>query len=152
MFFFFLNFFKAKQSKFPKKPRRNTFILEPIISPGVISCPAPLDDPLINHELVRVFTDQELIETVLGTNPPEDISNLEAGIFWNDYLDQVDKYFAENPDKTDSFNINDLSTLPTLEALINSGQTPIQFPNIGGALETLPPPIIVFVDPPRYDH
>ncbi|MDJ0556773.1 MAG: S8 family serine peptidase, partial [Microcoleaceae cyanobacterium MO_207.B10] len=151
MFFFFLNFFKAKQNKFPQKPRKLTFILEPIISPGVISCPAPLDDPLINHELVRLFTDQELIETVLGTNPPVDITNLESAIFWNDYLEQIDKYFVENPAAFDNFNIDDISTWPTLEALINSGQTPIQVPNIGGALETLPPPLIMPVDPPRYD-
>ena len=150
-FLSFPNFFKPKSKKITKKPRSKTQILEQIISPGVIYCPAALDDPSINHELVRLFTNRELIEIVLGTNPPEDISNLEAGIFWNDYLEQVDKYFAENPDKFDSFNINDLSTLPTLEALINSGQIPIQIPNIGGALETLPPPLIVLVDPPRYD-
>ncbi|GGA27630.1 S8 family serine peptidase [Okeania sp. KiyG1] len=140
---------KQKQNQSTKKPRRNTFILEEIISPGVVSCPASLDDPLLNYELSKLFTNPELIETILNITPPEDITNLEAGIFWEDYFDNIEKYFAENPAALDTFNIDDISTWPTLEALINSGQPPINIPDVGGAFDTLPPPAIVPVDPPR---
>ncbi|MGD1716041.1 hypothetical protein, partial [Dapis sp. BLCC M172] len=42
-----------------------------------------------------------------------------------------------------------MSTWPTLEALINPPTPPVEIPDVSGAVDTLPPPAIVPVDPPR---
>ncbi|MGD1702407.1 hypothetical protein [Dapis sp. BLCC M229] len=140
---------KQKQlKKSPKNPRSNTFILEEIISPGAY-CPIPIDDSFVNHPIFGLFTDQELITTILGTDVPPDISNINTENLVQDYWEKIDKYFQENPNAANSFDVEDLSTWPTLEALINPGQPSVEIPNLGGAVDTLPPPAIVPVDPPR---
>ena len=42
-----------------------------------------------------------------------------------------------------------MSTWPTLDALINPEAPTVEIPDVGGAVDTLPPPTIVPIDPPR---
>ncbi|NER06791.1 MAG: hypothetical protein F6K17_31545, partial [Okeania sp. SIO3C4] len=84
------------QKKSPKKPRSKTFILEPIISPGAY-CPVPIDDSLVNHPIFGLFTEQELITTILGIDAPPDIADIDTEILVQDYWEKIDQYFQENP-------------------------------------------------------
>ncbi|NES64023.1 MAG: S8 family serine peptidase [Okeania sp. SIO2D1] len=149
MVFFWRKKSKQKpQKKSAKKPRSKTFILEEIISPSAY-CPAPLDDTLLNHPIFGLFTEPELITTILGTDAPLNIADIDTEILVQDYWEKLDEYFKENPSEADAFDINNLSTWPTLEALINPGQPSVEIPDVGGAVDTLPPPVTVPVDPPR---
>ena len=137
---------QAKKSA--KKLRRNTFILEEIISPGAY-CPIPIDDSLVNHPIFGLFTDQELITAILGVDAPPDIADINTESLVQDYWEKLNEYFEENPNDANNIDLENLSTWPTLEALINPGPPPVEIPDIGGAVDTLPPPTIVPVDPPR---
>ncbi|MDY7005779.1 MAG: S8 family serine peptidase [Cyanobacteriota bacterium] len=149
MVFFWRKKTKQKpQKKSTKKPRSKTFILEEIISPGAY-CPAPLDDTLLNHPIFGLFTEQELIATIFGPEAPPNIADIDTEILVQDYWEKIDQYFQENPSEANSFDLEDLSTWPTLEALINPGQPSVEIPDVGGAVGTLPPPVTVPVDPPR---
>ncbi|NEQ37937.1 MAG: S8 family serine peptidase [Okeania sp. SIO3I5] len=137
---------QAKKSA--KKPRSKTFILEEIISPGAY-CPIPIDDSLVNHPIFGLFTDQELITAILGVDAPPDIAEIDTESLVQDYWEKLNEYFQENPNDTNNIDLENLSTWPTLEALINPGQPSVEIPDVGGAVDTLPPPTIVPVDPPR---
>ncbi|NEQ39120.1 MAG: S8 family serine peptidase [Okeania sp. SIO3I5] len=142
---------QKQQKKSAKKPRSKTFILEEIISPGAY-CLIPIDNSLVNHPIFGLFTDQELITTILGTDAPLDIADLDTESLVQDYWQKIDKYFQENPTTANSFDLEDLSTWPTLEALINPGQPSVEIPDIGGVVDTLPPPTTLPIDPPRNNY
>jgi len=136
-----------------KKRRSQTFILEEIISPGVASCPVlPIDDSLSAIKGLELFTQEELVAAILENNSSIDLNNINTESLFEDYFGKIDEYLAENPTEFDAFDIEDLSTWPTLEALINSGQLNVEMPDIGGVVDTLPPPVTVPIDPPRNNH
>lgn len=136
-----------------KKRRSQTFILEEIISPGVASCPVlPIDDSLSAIKGLELFTQEELVAAILENNSSIDLNNINTESLFEDYFGKIDEYLAENPTESDAFDIEDLSTWPTLEALINSGQLNVEMPDIGGVVDTLPPPVTVPIDPPRNNH
>ena len=103
----------------------------------------------MNHPIFGLFTDQELITAILGVDAPPDIADIDTESLVQDYWENLNKYFQENPTEANSFDVENLSTWPTLEALINPGPPPVEIPDVGGAVDTLPPPTIVPVDPPR---
>ena len=139
---------KNTQKKSPKKPRSNTFILEEIISPSAY-CPVPIDDSIVNYSIFELFTEEELITAILGTKEPPNITDINTESLVQHYWEEIKKYFQENPTEADSFNLEDLSTWPTLDALINPEAPTVEIPDVGGAVDTLPPPTIVPIDPPR---
>ncbi len=134
-----------------KKPRSKTFVLEEIISPSVVSCPIiPIDDSLAHIPGLGLFTQEELVAAILGNNSVVDINNIDTETLFEDYFAKIDEYLTENPTEADAFDVDNLSTWPTLEALINPGQPSVEIPDIGGAIGTLPPPMIIPVDPPAH--
>ena len=120
-----------------KKRRSQTFILEEIISPGVASCPVlPIDDSLSAIKGLELFTQEELVAAILENNSSIDLNNINTESLFEDYFEKIDEYLAENPTESDASDIEDLSTWPTLEALINSGQLNVEMPDIGGVVDT----------------
>ncbi|MGB3510280.1 MAG: PA14 domain-containing protein, partial [Microcoleaceae cyanobacterium] len=146
------NKLKNGNVKQQKKPRSKTFILEEIISPSGGFCPIPIDDSFVSTWLLDSFTQEELFAAILGNNPPIDITNIDIENLFQDYFEKVETYFIENPTVADGFDLEDLSTWPTLEALINPGQPGVEIPDVGGVVDTLPPPVTVPIDPPRNNH
>ncbi|MGK7921615.1 MAG: S8 family serine peptidase, partial [Trichodesmium sp.] len=135
-----------------KKRRSQTFVLEEIISPSVPFCPIPIDDSLGHIPGLELFTQEELVAAILGNNSVVDINNIDAESLFEDYFAKIDEYLTENPTEADAFDVDNLSTWPTLEALINPGQPTVEIPDVGGAVGTLPPPVTVPIDPPRNNY
>ncbi|GGA18227.1 S8 family serine peptidase [Okeania sp. KiyG1] len=146
------NKLKKDRNKQPKKRRSQTFILEEIISPSVAFCPVPIDDSLGYIRGFELFTEQELVAAILGTESAIDINNIDTESLFENYFAKIDEYFAENPTEADAFDVENLSTWPTLEALINPGQPSVEIPDVGGVVGTLPPPVTIPIDPPRNNY
>ncbi|MGD1712212.1 S8 family serine peptidase [Dapis sp. BLCC M172] len=141
----------AKEKR--KKRRSKTFILEEIISPSVAFCPVlPIDDSLVWDSVFGLFTEQELVAAILGNNSAIDINNIDVESLFENYFAKIDEYFAENPTEADAFDVDNFSTWPTLEALINPGQPSVEIPDVGGVVGTLPPPVTIPIDPPRNNY
>ena len=147
-----------KPSMSAKRRQRNTFILEEIITPSVgfpvdsgngDFCVAHPDLPIVS-DLPPLFTLEEL-GISLGNNPSPETQNYLTELL-KDYFEQLQKFLGL-PINSDSLNINQLlesidkqdwSSVYT--GLITPPTT--EFPNIGGGIDTLPPPVILPIDPP----
>ncbi|MGK7945103.1 MAG: S8 family serine peptidase [Microcystaceae cyanobacterium] len=141
----------AKEQR--KKRRSKTFILEEIISPSGLSCTfLPIYDSLVWDSVFGLFTEQELVAAILGNNSVVDINNIDVESLFENYFAKIDEYFAENPTEADAFDVDNLATWPTLEALINPGQPTVEIPDFGGVVGTLPPPVTIPIDPPRNNY
>lgn len=147
-----------KPSMSAKRRQRNTFILEEIITPSVgfpvdsgngDFCVAHPDLPIVS-DLPPLFTLEEL-GISLGNNPSPETQNYLTELL-KDYFEQLQEFLGL-PINSDSLDINELlksidqqdwSSVYT--GLITPPTT--EFPNIGGGIDTLPPPVIVPIDPP----